>query len=191
MSKYEGLLDRAKWGKLSEQEIADVADELQKSNPGADRYTLLHILGRAGAVSYQNLVECFLECQEDPMLARLALQTLCRYWNETDRYIEQVLQFVRGVEWDEGEYVRQMAVSIAGDYLRSHDEPRLLNELLRIFEREDEDRIIREDAYFALARAAGRDRRELPSAARHFDLHTDIDPSVVKQAHERLVAQEV
>lgn len=191
MRDYDALLHRAKWEKLSQEEIDNVATELQQPEPEADRYILLFILGRAGALSYRWLVEQFLACEDDPMLSRKALEVLCDDWNDTARYLDQVLEFVLGVKWDEEEDVRPMAISIAGEYLRSHDEPRLLSELVRIFENEDEPQTMREGAYFALARAAGRDWKELPSAARHFDLSQDTDPSVLREARERLVAQEV
>jgi hypothetical protein len=187
----ENLLERAKWAKteqdkLSEEELAMVAEELQKPTPEADRFTLLDILGHAFAVPYRELVERFLECEEDPMLARLAPQILCGYWGNTDQYREEVLRFMRGVPWDEDEDVRQIAISEAGEYLRSNAEPRFLHELISIFESEDEERSMREGAYFALARAMGRDWKDLPSAASHFDLVTQTDPAVIQEARERL-----
>jgi hypothetical protein len=191
MSRYESLLERAKWGKfeqdrLSEEELAMVAEELRKPAPETDPFTLLDILGHAFAFQYRELVERFLECEDDPMLARLALQILCGYWGNTDQYLEEVLRFMRGRPWDQEEDVRQIAISEAGEYLRSNTEPRFLHELIYIFESEDEERSMREGAYFALARAVGRDWKDLPSAASHFDLVTQTDPAVIQEAKERL-----
>jgi hypothetical protein len=190
-SKYENLLERAKSvepgkDKLSEDELGMVAEELRKPDPEADRFTLLDILGYAFALQYRDLVEQFLECEEDPWLARLALQILCGYWGQTDQYLEEVLKFMRGVPWDQEEDVRQMAISEVGEYLRSNNEPRFLHELILIFEDDDEERSIREGAYFALARAMGRDWKNLPSAASHFDLITQTDLAVIQEAREQL-----
>jgi hypothetical protein len=111
VSKYEELLDHAKWGKLSDAEIAAVADELLKTDPAADPFTLLNILGNAFAMQCQPLVQQYLGCEEDPMLARLALEILCGYWGQSDQYREEVLRFMRGVAWDLEEDVRQIAIS--------------------------------------------------------------------------------
>lgn len=124
------------------------------------------------------------------MLARLALQILCGYWGKTAQYLEEVLSFMQGVAWDDEEDVRQIAILEAGEYLRSNLEGRFLQELLRIFEDEAEEQSMREGAYFALARAMGREWVELPSAARHFDLATEIDPAVIQRAKERLSEEE-
>ena len=170
MSRYERLLERAKSGEFEQDRLSE--EELA--------------LGHAFAFQYRELVERFLDCEDDPMLARLALQILCGYWGNTAQYLEEVLRFMRGVPWDQEEDVRQIAVSEAGEYLRSNTEPRFLRELISIFESEDEERSMHEGAYFALARAVGRDWKDLPSAASHFDLVTQIDPAVIQVAKERL-----
>jgi len=149
--KYQAMLHRAERGELSEAEIDMVAQELQKVKPEANPYTLLHILGESGAKSYQGLVEQFLESQANPSLAALALQILCTYWGETSQYTGQVLQFLRGVPWDRTEDCRLMAASVAGEHLRTHLEPDLLRELLRIYEDAAERQILREAAYLSLA----------------------------------------
>ena len=89
-----------------------------------------------------------------------------------------------GTDWDVDGAVRQVAISTAGEYLRSQKHASLLGQLLRIFSDERQDRVFREAAYFA--RAVGREWNELPSAARHLDLVTGIDPVVVTQAEQRL-----
>jgi hypothetical protein len=183
---YDGLLDRAKWDKLSEAEIDMVAKELQKATPEADPYTLLHILGKSGATRYRNLVEQYLENGNDPWLAKLALQILCSYWGDASDYVEQITRFVRGVSWDEDGDCQLAAVSIAGEHLRTDHDPVLLYILLELFENEAEDQLLREGAYRALARAMGREYTEIPSAAKTVSLEKDIDSSVVEQAKSRL-----
>jgi hypothetical protein len=187
--RYQALLERAKSGVITAQEVSLVAAELRDSTSEADPYTLLHIVGHSGDTSYRPLVEEFLGHERDPMLARLALQILCDYWGDTTRYAEEVLLFLRGVSWDDEEDVRRAAITTAGEHLRAHLHPAMLRELLRLFEDEREAQIIRESAYCALARAAGRDWGELPSAGRHFDLFTGIDSSVPLEARRRLAEQ--
>jgi len=184
---YNELLQRAKWGTLSQGELAQVAAALHEPDPQVDRYTLLHILGRAGDRSYRSLVERFLHDQDDPMIARLALQILCSFWGETGRYLEEVLQFIQWVPWDDEEYIRLVAISAAGEYLRVHTEPRVLRALIRIFENEEEDHLTRQGAYRALARAVRRDWDQLPAATRLLDLTTQSDPLILQLAKERLL----
>lgn len=184
-SKYEAILERASRGHVSNQEIAEVAAELQQQSSDLLRYTLLLTLGRARAVTYRDLVEPFLEYREWPMLAGLALSVLCDYFDLTSQYRSELLQFMRGVEWDDEEHVWIKAVSTAGEYLRSHADPALLRELLRNFENQDARKFMRQWAYSALARAMGRDYKEIPGV-RDFDLVTEIDPNVIQEAKQRL-----
>jgi hypothetical protein len=186
MTTYAELLDRAKWAHLSRAEIDQVARELQSESPATDRYTLLHILGRAGAVAHRRLVERFLESASDPMLAQMAMHILCNYWDMSDQYLDELIRFVRGVPWDVDGDVRRTALSDAGEYLRSHEDPRLLHAIVQVFENATEGQGMREAAYIALARAAGRDWQALPSAARHFDLVHTTDPTVISAAKQRL-----
>jgi hypothetical protein len=186
MNPYAEPLDRAKWSRLSQEEIDQVARELQSERPAADRYTLLHILGRAGAVTQRSLVERFLHSVDDPMLAQMALHILCNYWDMPGQYLDDLIRFVRGVSWDTDGDVRFTALADAGEYLRLHEEPRLLREVLHVFEDAAEAQGVREAAYVALARAMGRDWQALPSAARHFDLERAIDPAILSEAKRRL-----
>jgi hypothetical protein len=183
---YNDLLERAKWDSLSDAEIDQVAKEIQKPMPEADTYTLLHILGKSQATRYRRLVERYLESDTDPMLAKLAMQILCSYWDEASHYLDQITRFVQGVAWDEDDDCQLAAVSIAGEYLRTKHDPVLLYLLLELFEREAEDQLIREAAYGALARAMGREYSEIPSAAKEFDLKADIDTSIIERAKSRL-----
>lgn len=187
---YRVLLERAKQGKLSRQEIDEVAAELQKENPSVDSYTLLHILGRSGATSYSWLIEKFLNQEDDPFLARLALQSLCTYWGMTISYLDVVARFVDGVSWDSSSDCQRAALSIAGEYLRNNTDKNLLQKLLEILEDEDEDRLVREVAFSAIARAMGKAYRDIPSAARTVDLRSKTVVDLIEQAKERLSNEE-
>lgn len=186
MNDYTGLLHRAKQGLLSEEEVAMVAGELRKPNPPADPYTLLHVLGRAGDARYRQLVEGYLGYEDDPMLARLSLQILCDFWGDTSRYLEEVQRYLKRASWDREDDVRTMAISIAGEYLRSHTNDRMLRELLAIYENEGERPGTRRAAYLALARVMGSTWEQLPPATRAFDLVSDTDARVLQQAEQRL-----
>jgi hypothetical protein len=96
-----------------------------------------------------------------------------------DRYQVQIEEFVAGVDWDSDGDVRQVALSAAGELLRSQPRMHLLRLLQLVFESPDERPLIRQGAYFALARAAGRSWDELPSASRRMDLEKDVDRAVL------------
>ncbi|MGH7966568.1 MAG: hypothetical protein ACRERD_32860, partial [Candidatus Binatia bacterium] len=178
------LLDKAKAGQISKAEIARVAYVLQAGETNHDPYTLLHIIGRSGFVEYEKLVARYLQSESDPMLTRLALQILCSFWNKTPTYLDRVKEFVRGVEWDEGNDIRLMAISIAGEYLRHAEDRFVFHLLVESLTSAQEDRIVREGAYVALARAYGKEWAELPRLSRHFDVDRDVDPTVIKWAVE-------
>jgi hypothetical protein len=188
VDKYDELLERVRDGTISEEEVAAAAAELEKPQPETDRYTLLFIVGRRGGPHYRTLVEPYLQGPDD-MLARLALWVLCWYWNLTDRYTGQLLTFLRGVPWDGLEEIRRAAASITGEYLRTHARPELLNELIDIFEKRDENPSLRQYAYYALADALGRSTRQLPPIYEGEDLDALVDPLVVQGAKARLITE--
>ncbi len=176
------LLDRAKSGALSPEEIDEVAEALQAEKAGRDPYTLIHILGRSGAIRYRGLVERFLDCRSDPMLVRLALQVLCSHWNLAAEYEDALVRFAEGVDWDGEEEVRLVALSAAGELLRHGQSERLKHLLARVFTDSSASQMARQAAYFALARASGKAWRDLPPASRVLDLETETDPEVVSWA---------
>lgn len=184
---YDELLQRAKWGAgLTREELNHVASQLTSQSPKANRYTLLHILGAGGDEQYRQLIESFLNYKDDTMLAKLALQILCGFWGDTDRYRDYVLKFLKGVEWDDDDDCRLIAISAAGEYLRKTADPDLLRELLRIFYDEEDWPSVREGAYSALARAVGMEWGDLPSAANKMDFYKDVDSTVLEKAAKRL-----
>jgi hypothetical protein len=180
------LLEDAKAGRLTSDDLHRVVAMLREERPGVDHYLLLHIIGRSGDRSQRPLVEKYLHRPEDPMLSRLAVQILCGYWNETERYIDRVIEFVDGVNWDEDDDVRLVAISNGGEYLRAHSHPVLLRRLIDIVRDRNERPIVRTAAYFALSRAVGRDWKELPSAARVLDIETEADRMILQEALHRL-----
>jgi ankyrin repeat protein len=186
MKNLDDLLHRAKTGSISDEEVDAVAREIQANPQNENGYTLLHIVGRSFATRHRDVVESFLDARWNPMLARLSLQILCNFWGETALYLDRVLSALRGLPWDPEDDVRLIAISIAGEYLRTHTNRNLLVTLFGIFNDATKESTIREAAYFALARACGRDWNELPPASRHLDLQSDIDPLVLSQVKAAL-----
>jgi hypothetical protein len=171
------LVARATQGRLSARELEQVAQGLTSGN--ADPYEALLVIGRANAKQHRGLVDRYLQYREDPMLARLALQILCRYWGLAAEYQETLEQFARKVDWDTDDDVRLMAIDCAGPLLAENKAPGLLSLLLQVFHDDTERQIVREAAYCSLALAAGKRLEELPASSRHFDLEHDVDRSVI------------
>jgi hypothetical protein len=89
------LLGQAKAGTIDKADVRRVASYLRRNPHDPDAYTLLHIVGSSFSIEHRDLVEQFLTAEWDPMLARLALQIVCSFWNETSRYLEHV----RAASW--------------------------------------------------------------------------------------------
>lgn len=171
------LIDKATHGLLSPSELQDVVRCLEANTCNA--YQALLVIGRADAVQYRELVEKYLNASYDPMLARLALMILCRYWKLTSEYRDTFEGFVCGVPWDVEEGVRLLAVSISGDFLVHHNDNKMLEHIIRIFRDPKEEQTLREAAYCSLGIASGKTPLELLSAARHFDLERDVASDVM------------
>lgn len=179
----EELIIKANAGIISSKEIRYVYDALK--NGSGEVYDFLLILGSANATEYRATVEQYLHYPADPMLSRLALQILCRYWGETKDYIEVLCKFIEGVDWDDEEDVRDMALSCACEVFKESSSPRLLKYVYDVFSNPHEDSISRGAAYEGLAVLFGKDVSELPQPL-HFDLDKDVQEEVVENAREIL-----
>lgn len=203
MRNLDDLLEEAKWGRLTEEEIQYVASQIKECKPADSRnlYTLLHILGKATAgnpmaAQYRNLVEGFLVYPSDSMISRIAFVVLCNYWDLDKEYLPQMKAFIRGVDWDDDD-VRLVAISSAGEYLRKTFDRDLLELLIQTFEGnscssreglEVED-VARETAYSALARADGREWDQIPPPSLQLIKllkRGQLDLSVVEHAKAKL-----
>jgi hypothetical protein len=162
--RWKELLEKAKSGDLCKHELDQVVASIKDPATKADPYTLLHIIGRAMDTSHEDLVVSYLECPEDPMLSRLALQILCDYWGLMSKYISYVRKFLSGVEWDVEDDVRQIAASIAGEFVRTTTWDRdLFRALLDIATNEDDLPEMRVTAIVSLSRALGYGWDDIPS----------------------------
>lgn len=168
-------------------EVAATIEDSLSDNPGRkasvdDVYSLLLVLGRADARAHLRTLERFLE-QRDPYVVSLVLEILCLQWRTTAEYVERVIHFALGVSWDEDDDVRHTALKILGEYLHEGaGKPNVAAEVLALllstFSDSTLDRWTRQQAYFALCRAGGKDWSELPSECKILDLRDgsqDID----------------
>jgi hypothetical protein len=163
-SYYQTLLSAAKTRQLQSHELDQVVSELADPSSNTDRYTLLHIVGLSQHLEYEQLVSSYLESASDPMLARIALQVLCDFWNLKEKYRDRIIEFIRGVSWDYEDDVRQIAMASAGEYLRDHNDQELLASLIATAKDENTRNVIRDDAIRALARALQYDWGDIPPA---------------------------
>lgn len=205
MRDYEGLASKVKWSTLSDEEIADVVQRIKEIKQGADDEnlsTLIYILGRAGLTKYREeyreLVEPFLYYPADPDVSKEALHTLCMFWSLTSNYLNELKQFIKGVEWDDDD-IRLFAISFAGEFLNEAFDKDLLQLLIDIFEdferikdfsiSEEKAVFIKGCAYDALARAVGKEHWEIPDSEqietwienKQFDR---LDLTILQKAHQ-------
>lgn len=173
-------MEEAKNGTLAPDKIDYVAQQLFSSKHNL--YTIIHILGRAKAIRYKVLIEPFLYYPDEPMVAKITLQTLCTYWDLTRDYLDQVKMFLRGVAWDNHNDVLVIAISIAGEYLRSTKDAELCQCLVYIFENSAEH--LKSFAYYALARASGKHYNQIPNTEDILDQlqENSLDLSIIEQA---------
>ncbi|MGL4540836.1 MAG: hypothetical protein ACRCU0_07695 [Candidatus Rhabdochlamydia sp.] len=136
MHDVDDLLDEAKCGKLTNEEILYVAEKVKASRPGdnTDLYGLLFILGLSEATQYRELVEGFLYYPTDPTISGMALKVLFRYWgNDAQRYLNELKAFIKGVSWDKTAKVRLAAIQCTADFLKETPEKELFQLLLDLY----------------------------------------------------------
>jgi hypothetical protein len=164
LNDFRGYLTEIEWadsGELSKESIIEIekgievlVKKIEKSEPGdeANLYSLIHRLGKTGMnhidpIPYKKLIESFLFYPTAPMISAIALRTLCNYWECTEQYLDKVILFVKGVEWDKDEQVRLIAMSIAGRFCRHKPNQELFESLIDVFENPWEDNFMRSLAY--------------------------------------------
>ncbi|MBA2367848.1 MAG: hypothetical protein H0V82_02350 [Candidatus Protochlamydia sp.] len=192
---YNELLEEAKLGKISTNEINYVAQKLNEKSES--NYTLIHILGKAKAIQYRNLIEPFLNYPDDPLVSKIALQCLCTYWDLTNEFSEELKIFIRGEDWDDFDDVRLTAIGISGEYLRSTSNKDLLHVLVDVFEnletsplikRAENPELVRSCAYYAIARALGKNYDQIPNTDKIINQlqRNSLDLSLIEQAKNLL-----
>jgi len=179
------VLGRAQWSTITAAELDEVVGRISRGGSG-DLHTLLHILGRAGSSRYRTLMEEYLRYSKDPPIAALALKVLFRWWGLADNYRNEVISSLQGFDWDPDEYVKLQAISLAGEYLRNHQNREMLEIIYRIFADNAERPLMRSAAYCALCRAHGAEWRDLPPASRVMDLATEVNHQLVARIEQYL-----
>ena len=185
MHNLEQLYKQAFEGDIEENIIPDLILRLrQTTTPEDDKLLIIGILAEHGNPKYASDIEPFLTV-ENPFLVRKALKVLC-HWDEDARYAIPLVHFMRGVSWDEDNFVRDSAISSAGEWLRRNNDTEVLAELVRAFSDKNQDDDERSWTYRAIGRAMGLRWDELPSITQEVDLNADVNPLVVERAKRRL-----
>lgn len=135
------LVKRAYWGSVTDAELAEVARMVASGGRG-DLHTAIRILGRAGSAKYRKILEPYLGDVGDAQLSAFAVQALS-WWGLVRDYREQLLSFLRGVDWDDEGYVKLQTISSIGEYLRENADDELLRMIYGIFSDERERPIMR------------------------------------------------
>jgi len=182
---YFELLLRAKVSRLTDEELESVVHDLtQLPLTESQQRQSLHILGLHDSASYRTIVEPFLH-KKVVSLAKLALWILCTYWDLAEDYADDVLNFLKGVEWDQIDEIRITAATIAGKYLSRLPNKALLEALFTILENEQEDSILRQVAYISLLQAMGVPSLQLPQPSLETDIIDENHP-LIHKARERV-----
>lgn len=158
------MIDKAKAGLLSRLELDEVAARLERREPSGDLLEELLVMMFGGDARYRRAVEPYLDFHANLQIARFALETLCTYWYLTADYVDWLVWFGRGVEWDLewSPKVRPLALSIAGSHLANKKSRRLLELLITVSEDETEQQKNREEAASALLEASGVPPHKVP-----------------------------
>lgn len=173
---------------LTGEEITAIVEELQHPTGAYKTYNLIYALGRGAWREQAPVVEPFLDAEDDPMLARIALQVLCTMWDMPERYLDRAIEFSRGVAWDARFNVQSLAVDILGRYAAARHDPRALRALIERLDTADADGddITRDAVISAMARPL-----EHPWAGAYVgDVPDDPEERAkIKAAAEKLVDQ--
>src|SRR5215472_9403073 len=159
------MIDKAKAGLLSRRELDEVAAGLERRASNGDLHEKLLVMMFGGDARYRRAVEPYLDFQANPEIARSALETVCSYWYLTADYVDWLVWFGQGVEWDFDwgfAIIRPLALSIAGRHLAYKKSRRLLDLLMRVAEDDTERLRNREDAAAALLEASGVPPHKVP-----------------------------
>lgn len=158
------------------------AVELIQSGSG-ELYENLLTIGRGSEYSYRSVVERYLDYPQDPMVTRLAVQILCRYWGLTHEYVDRLEGFIKGVSWDDDGDIRTMAISCCDRLIAQPKYKNILKMIIDIFESSEETQVDRQAAYEALAIAFGVNINDIPSPAR-FRLDLDVNQEIISKAKQ-------
>jgi len=137
----------------STEELEWVVSELNQSTDRRRSARLIKILKYATEDWMLPSLAKFLD-GPSPGLASEVLE-IFRDIDAAAEYADQIISIMRGLPWDELQWCQRGAMECIEEYLRSHSNPRLLRELLNIYESEEFEANIREEAMRSLERVVG------------------------------------
>jgi hypothetical protein len=91
-------------------------------------------------------------------------------------YAHDFIALMRGLPWDDLGSCQRLAIDCVGEYLHSHSDPRLLRELVNIYESDMFPESVRSETLYAFRHVAG--------------VNDLTDDEVVERAKERLMREE-
>lgn len=182
------LIEKATNGTITRAEIKQAYDALVAHT--GDEYDLLLVLGRSEAKEYIEVVEKYLQETNDPMLVKMSLQVLCRYWGLASEYQDELEKFIAWEDWDEEEDARLMAIGCVAELYKVRGNPKLLKYVYNVFNDESEDEITREAAYETLALVCGISANDLPQPI-HFNFASDVDAAVLAKVEKLIEGQNI
>jgi len=115
----------------SEEDITTLVAALNEPAGYTVRATIVGILGYVGGPEYRHAVDPFLH-GPDWALARDTLYLLCSQWRLHELYEDELVMFIRGVDWDYLWECQRMAIYMADEYLQRHENAGLLDELTKL-----------------------------------------------------------
>jgi len=146
MSRADDLLQKSKQrglglskDRLSSSEVEEILTELTSEHPNGPLYTYIQALGEGAGPELADKVEPFLH-SKDNTLAYVALQVLCTDWDLTSHYVDDLVAFIRGVDWDIGvpdfpdRDVQGLAIRLGGRYVHQVKDIRVLDALFSAYE---------------------------------------------------------
>lgn len=125
------LVARSKKGLVTDEEFRAVTARLA-AKPSRDAGRLLYVLGRSDLRDREELIAGYLEYPEDPDASATALSILCSQWGLTRKYRQNLLDALRGHDWDVDEEVRLRAISAAEVHLKEAGDCEISAELVAI-----------------------------------------------------------
>ena len=130
------LLERAINGNLWDEDVAIIVQSLENGENKDLHETFLFILGRSYKLHYQPLITKFL-INRDGLVAAMALKMLADYWGGTADYLETIITFLQGNDWDTSCECQALAMRLSGSYLQTHMAKELLVGLFYWLDRKD------------------------------------------------------
>ena len=179
----DAIFNKIKDG-VSNTELERVAAFVRESKDTNLQYQGLYILGWAGAREYAPLMASFLTRTDDICLPQIAIRALTRWFDDAAPYLGMLKIFLRGIPQDEGGFLQQVALQVAGDAFWQTKDPDVLSLIVSFATRDDE--ILRDDALNSLVIAlSGEYHRSTPGEQLALQRSADL-ADYLKQARERL-----